>query len=223
MTPAPFENTTGSDNAARHDMAESARHRRLEDILAFILSALASPFLVLPIFAIAVAARCSANRAQFLLWALLGAFFSTGIPFLYILIGVKTGRITDMHVREREQRNGPFIVALFSSAAGAALLYLAGAPLPLIVLGIGIIANGVVFLLITLRWKISMHPSVYTATVVAGTFLLDHRVAWLLCMLPAIVWARSHRSRHNIAQGLAAIGIAALITLAVLAVFGYLH
>lgn len=196
--------------------------RARTDSLAFVISALASPFLVMPLFAVLITAHYAPDPGRFALWAGVAAFFSTGVPLAYIGISVRAGTITDIHVMRREQRSGPFVVALFSSGTGAAVLHLIGAPMQLVVLGLCIVVNGIAFALITLRWKISMHPSVYAASVLAAVFLLDARCAWLLAFLPAIIWARVRRTRHSAAQGVVATLLAGAITLAVLGAFGYL-
>lgn len=193
------------------------------DRLAFLISALASPFLILPAFTLALTARLSGGRwGLLLLWTAVAAFFTTVIPFLYIAIGVRAGWITDLHVMRRDQRSRPFVAALVSSAVGTAVLHWIGAPLPLVVLGVGIVANGIVFALITLRWKISMHPSVFTACVLCCTFMINTGWAWLLFFVPAIIWARIQRTRHSAAQGIAAVLVSALVTIGVLGSFGYL-
>lgn len=194
----------------------------LADWVALGVSALASPFLVLPCFACFLTAAYSPDWQHWLLWSSIAALFSAGIPLAYIWAGWRSGWITDLHVRQREQRLSPFLVALLSSALGTAILYRVGAPLPLVVIGIGILCNGIVFALITLRWKISLHPSVYAACVLCASVLVNLRFAWGLLALPVIIWARVHRTRHSLAQGIVAVGIASGVTLAVLNWFGWI-
>ena len=185
--------TPGPDTAPPQALSWSAR---TADQLAFVISAVASPFLVLPLFAAIVTAHHASTPLDFLWWGAIAVFCSTGLPFLYIFIGTRTGRITDLHVMRRDQRGGPFLVALLSSSLGALLLYWIGAPRQMVALGVAIVANGLAFGLITLRWKISMHPSVLTASALASALLVDHRFAAVLLLLPAVVWARVRRTRQ---------------------------
>src|SRR5688500_6009709 len=87
--------------------------------VAFTLSAVLSPYLVIPVGTVAIVASVSYTRREWLIWTMLSVLFSTVIPALYVLIQVWRGRITDIHVMEREQRGGPFLVAILSSAVGA--------------------------------------------------------------------------------------------------------
>ncbi len=220
MARMPVQTTTRIPPAAERTSTASAA-ARVAHLAAATISVAASPFLVLPLFAGLITARYSPDIGRFLLWTALSGFFSTGITLLYIVVRVRSGQISDIHVMHREQRGGPFGVALASSAAGALVLHLVGAPLPVVVLGVATVANGVVFALITLRWKISMHPSVFAAAVLSAAYLLDGAWAWLLALLPVIVWARIRRTRHSAAQGIVAVGLALAITFLILQLFGF--
>ena len=74
------------------------------------------------------------------------------------------------------------------------------------------VANGLLFLAVTLRWKISMHPSTLTACALMAGRLVHP--AWLLALasLPLLLWARVRRGRHTWGQGAAAIVLAAVVT-----------
>ena len=186
---------------------------QMKQSLAFALSALLSPYLVIPVGTVAVVASVSFSRQEWLIWTLLSIFFSTVIPALYVLIQVWRGKITDIHVMEREQRGGPFLVAIFSSAIGALVLRLLGADVA--VWGIGVVsaANGLVLFWISGRWKISMHVSVLSSMILAAVMMIDGISLWNLAWLvPALIWARVTRGRHTVWQGIAGCVIACSLT-----------
>ncbi|MDH7568134.1 MAG: hypothetical protein QHJ73_00940 [Armatimonadota bacterium] len=187
------------------------------DWAALLVSAVASPFVVLPVFAVAITARYSPDVAHFLRWSGIAVFFSTVVPLSYVLAGVRRGRLSDVHVMYREQRGGPFAVALVSSAVGTAVLKAVGAPAPLVAVGAAMVCNGVVFAAITTRWKVSLHLSVFAGCVACAAVLVDARFWALALFVPAILWARVRRTRHSPAQGAVAIAVAVAVTLAVLA------
>ncbi len=132
----------------------------------------------------------------------------------FIYYGVKSGRLTDMHVMLREQRIEPFIVTMF----GALLLIIAyhflAVPKPLYALSIVLFINGLVFFLITLVWKISIHSAAYAGAVLILAHLVNPNLAYLLLVLPLIMWARVYRHRHSVLQVLGAAVVVSLITLA---------
>jgi len=85
--------------------------------------------------------RFSTSVAAALKWAGLAILFVSLAPFLYLLWQVWRGRVTDIHVRRREQR-GPIILAFLASwLIAIGLLITFGAPRELVALiGVGIVA-----------------------------------------------------------------------------------
>lgn len=180
---------------------------------AFALSALLSPYLVIPGGTLGIVASQNGSKRQLILWSSLSVFFSTVVPALFVLIQVLRGKITDIHVMEREQRGGPFIVAILSSAIGAGVLFYMKSPVPVWSIGLILAINGLVMLWITSFWKISMHVSVLAATVFAAIVTIPGVTQWqLLMMVPALIWARVTRGRHSIWQGIGGAGVACIIT-----------
>lgn len=180
--------------------------------LAFLFSALLSPYLVIPIGTlIIIYARSQSN--QFFLWAGVSIFFSTGIPALFVVANIRRGKITDVHVMEREQRGGPFVVAIISNIFAAGALYALGAPASIWGLSLVVAANGLVLFFITRYYKISMHVAVLTSVVLAAMVLNPGFNGWyFVWLIPALIWARQARGRHSVKQGLLGFLVAGLIT-----------
>ncbi len=185
---------------------------RLYHGLAFFLSAILSPYVVIPVGTVGIVYARS-SPAQTLLWTSISVFFSTFVPVFYVVFQVWRGKITDVHVMEREQRGGPFLVAIFSSLFAALVLWKLRAPVSVWGLTLILALNGIVLYAITWVYKISMHVSVLSATVLAAVTLHTGLNPWaLLWLIPALVWARSARHRHTVWQGLAGCLVACLIT-----------
>jgi len=186
---------------------------RLLHSVAFGLSALLSPYLVIPFGTIGIVATQPQSYTQLVKWSLLSILFSTVIPALYVVAQILRGKITDVHVMEREQRSGPFLVAVVSSFIGAVVLSQLRAPIQVWSIGVVLGVNGLVMLWISSKWKISIHVAVLSATVLVAIILIPDinpwRLAWLV---PALMWARVTRGRHSIWQGLAACAVACLLT-----------
>jgi hypothetical protein len=185
--------------------------------LAFAFSALLSPYLVTPIGTVAIVASVPVSSREWLIWTLLSIFFSTVIPALYVLVQVWRGKITDIHVMEREQRGGPFLVAIFSSAVGALVLRKLGADVRVWGIGVVLATNGLVLFWISSHWKISMHVAVLSATILAATIMIEGVSLWgLAWMVPVLIWARITRGRHSIWQGIGGCLVSTLLTAAIL-------
>lgn len=184
---------------------------------AFALSALLSPYLVIPVGTTAVVASVAVSSTEWAIWTLLSILFSSVVPALYVLIQVWRGKITDIHVMEREQRGGPFLVAILSSALGALLLRKLGADVRVWGIGVVLAANGLLLFWISTHWKISMHVAVLSATILAASIMIEGVSLWGLgWMIPALIWARVTRKRHTIWQGIGGCAVASLLTAGVL-------
>jgi len=181
--------------------------------IAFAFSALLSPYLVIPMGTLAIVASQPGLQRQLILWTSLSIFFSTAVPALYVVVQMLRGKITDVHVMEREQRSGPFVVAVISSAVGAVILRMLEAPVQVWGIGLVLAVNGVIMLWISSFWKISIHVAVLSATVLAAIVMIPNVGGWRLSwMVPALIWARVTRGRHSLQQGLAAAVTASALT-----------
>lgn len=180
--------------------------------LASLISLLFSPFIV-PTEAIILLVRIYTQTwEQFALWAFISVLFVNILPFLYIYISVKLGKLTDIHVIVREQRFVPLLFALLSALIGIIILYFLGAAKGLIHLGICYIINVIVFLLITQFWKISLHCAVVAGCVTALAHIVTPKMALLFLLILPVAWARIHKKCHTPIQTLAGSIIAVIVT-----------
>jgi hypothetical protein len=190
---------------------------RIVQSVAFALSALLSPYLVTPIGTVAIVASVPVSAREWMIWTLLSVFFSTIIPALFVLVQVWRGKITDIHVMEREQRSGPFLVAILSAAVGALVLRGLGADVRVWGIGVVLAANGLVLFWISSHWKISMHVAVLSATILAASIMIEGVSLWTLAwMVPVLIWARMTRGRHSLWQGIGGCVVSTLLTVAIL-------
>ncbi len=146
------------------------------------------------------------------------AFFCL-LPLVYVAGMVRSGRAESLEVRDRSRRLGPLVVSIASYAVGALLLWrtVQGPALPLIVAFAALYPlNTAVLLLITLRWKISIHMTSLAGFVgvllfVAVTVWRDlpagpeaaltaATVAPLVLLVPLLMWARVRVGAHTLGQ-----------------------
>ena len=191
---------------------QNARHR-FSDTLAFFLSAALSPYIVIPVGTIYLVWARSTSPEKFWLWFGISTFFSTILPVLFILWGIMRGTISDIHVMERTQRGGPFVVAIAGSLIAAVVLRQLGAPQSVWALSAILAVNGLAMLFITNYTKISIHVAVLSATVL-GASILEPEVPGkaLALLVPALMWGRWRRGRHTWAQGIMGCIVACVLT-----------
>jgi membrane-associated phospholipid phosphatase len=130
----------------------------------------------------------------------LPAFFSGILPILVLYYLRRIGKIGDMMVNDREQRFIPFASVFGSYLMGAIALWVFNAPLTMMALMISYVITSLVMMLITLRWKISIH-----AAGVAGPsmflVLRYNLVLWpFLIMTLLVCWSRWRLKVHTIQQ-----------------------
>ncbi|MHC1560292.1 hypothetical protein ACR9E3_15160 [Actinomycetospora sp. C-140] len=153
-------------------------------------------------------------------WSLIGMLFTVAIPALIVDRGVRTGRYTDHHLREREQRAVPLGLAALSVALGVVVLLVLGAPRAITALQLAVLVTVAVATGITLVWKVSFHTAVVAAAAAVLTLLGGPwwALAWLA--VPAVGWARLVLRAHTLAQVLAGLVVGAGVSTAVLLLAG---
>lgn len=177
------------------------------NLLALVLSVVLSPFLCVPYFCTVLARATARSDQEFYHLALLCTALSIGVPAVYIAWNVYRGHITDLHVRLREQRKGPFRAGMWGMGALFLSLLLYGAPVRLTQLAGVLWGQVFVFERISRGWKISLHTGVLAACLAGCIEIAQWSNSCLLLLLP-LSWARKYRGRHGWGQtfGGAALG-----------------
>lgn len=172
----------------------------MEIVWARVATEALSPAVVVLVLPVAVAWHATGALGPALLWGLSVALFSSVLPMLFIIRGARAGRWDGHHVRDREHRTVPLLVGLASSAVGLALLVLAGAPRPVLVLAVAMVATLTACLVVTRFWKISLHAAVAAGAVAMTTLLYGPWSLLLLVPLAAVCWSRVVLGDHTAAQ-----------------------
>jgi membrane-associated phospholipid phosphatase len=171
--------------------------------LARVITEVLAPWAVIVLLSTAVALRADNFRPwPALMWALVVATFSAGVPMHFITRGARVGKYDTHHVNNREGRSLVLVVCFGSTAVGLSILLLGSAPHATIVMTIVMLAVLLVTGLITVvaRWKISMHAAV-SAGGVAMLLVLYGPWSWLLFVIVAMVcWSRVILGDHTPGQ-----------------------
>ena len=132
-------------------------------------------------------------------WWLAALVLVVGVPYLILYRALRKGTASDRQVVQRSQR--PVLMASAATAVTIALvvLYVAGAPKPLVWLILAMICGLVAMALTTLVWKASMHLAVAAGAV--AVLAIENNVAGLVAalFLPLLAWARWRDGRHSMA------------------------
>lgn len=177
------------------------------------VSAITSPFLIIPIFALWIIATYSKSLNEFTLWGATFIFLTVIPTFIYVYRGVKQGEFTDLHVAIKEQRDKPFLIAILGSLLLIGAYFIEQVPREIFSLSIILLVNGIIFYLITKLSKVSIHAAAFAGSIFIATILISGYTALLLLFLPLVIWARIKRDRHNLWQAVASVILIGLTTI----------
>jgi hypothetical protein len=140
------------------------------------------------------------------------SFFGCVLPLILVVLMLKKGVITDFYATERMERFIPFMATIASYSFGALALIITDAPAPITALMACYIVNGLVLLVITLKWKISIHASGIASPVTALVYLLGSRLIFLFLLFIPVAWARVELNAHDKKQVTAGAIISGVLT-----------
>jgi len=148
-------------------------------------------------------------------YALLYFAVAIPLPVGYLVWLLKTGRVSDFHLRDRRQRFGTFAVTSVAGLGGISLLAYLGAPSPFLAFLIVALAETLLLFVITLAWQISIHSATVAALATFAFLVLGGAAIVLTPLVPVVMWARVYLRRHTLSQVIAggALGCAAFGTL----------
>jgi membrane-associated phospholipid phosphatase len=138
--------------------------------------------------------------------------FGTMVPLVMMYQLTKRGLISDFNVSERQQRTRPFVGAAVSYLAGSGVLLLLNAPTIIIALMLCYACNTLIMLLITLRWKISIHASGIAGPTTALVYSIGAWAAVFFILLIPVGWARVRLKAHTPWQVFAGALVTAIVT-----------
>jgi membrane-associated phospholipid phosphatase len=200
--------------ALQEDEENSSVARPLHVRFARLVSTVLSPALVALPFIVLVAFYH--HQGNPLLSASIALFFLSVGPMIYIIFGVITGKFTDVDVSTRSQRTGPFIFGIASSFLGFATLTLTHGQKMLEIVLLLAALSGIIMMLTTFWWKISIHTSALSAAITMLSMLYGKILlpAYLLVIL--VGWSRVILHRHSRAQVTAGSIVGVLLTVVLL-------
>jgi membrane-associated phospholipid phosphatase len=167
------------------------------DFFAKLISFIFNPyFLLLPIPYLLVV-RETGDPIYALKWTFLSLFF-VFVVILFVLYAIRKGYFSDLDVSKREQR---FLWFLFVGIVGVfyllSLIFFEG-PVVLWIVAAGILFSVVVFTILNLRIKASLHVAAISSLIFAMSILYGGVFLLLLFLIPLIGWSRIRIKRHTL-------------------------
>jgi membrane-associated phospholipid phosphatase len=194
--------------------------RRLRTHVARYISNLFSPAVISIPLVILVALYHTHNTFTALAYAAATLFFLSAGPMLYIAVGVRLGKFTDIDVSVRSQRTGPFLFSILSTLVGLFMLTILHGPRDLQTVMLTVVLTGCAYMLITFWWKISLHASILAGAVTMLLALYGNMMLAGYVLVVLVCWSRVVLRRHTTAQVIAGALVSTLITIAAIAIRG---
>ena len=209
--------TDGADE--RTILETPAENTKRVRIARHVSNILAPATISLP-FILLVAFYQTQDKLSALVFACITLFFLSVGPLLYIIIGVRLGILSDIDVSRRSQRVGPFIFGIISATIGWIILSLTDAPRNLQTVMIITVFSGIIMMVITLWWKISMHASSFGGVATMLTVLYGAVMLPLFVLLVLVSWSRVVLRRHTVPQVIAGSLAGIVLSLVILKIRG---
>ena len=188
--------------------------------LAKLTSDILNPFLVSFIIIILLALESTPRPIDALKWALVSLALSVLPVFTVVIYLVRRRMIDGIFVNTRQQRTGIYGLASALGAIGCGVLWYFGAPRVLLSAFTAGLSAMVVFMVINLFWKISLHTAFMAASVTILTIVYGAAGALAILLLALVAWARLERKMHSPWQVAAGALLAAGIVAGVFRCFG---
>ena len=161
-------------------------------IICIILASSGTPF----------TSRFSFNWSQFIVMELISLIFTSVLPMAIIMHWARK-LDTDKDISNKEDRFIPLIVGVVSYFIGFLIALILGVSNFLIVLILCYTVNTFIVMLITIKWKISIHTTGLTGPVAALIMLLGPIGALFGLLYPILIWSRFTLKKHTMAQAIA--------------------
>jgi len=168
--------------------------------IADLISNIVNPFVICIAIIVLVSFESVTGTFDAIRWSLI----MTGLTVLPILIGliylVRRGKVNRIFTDIRQQRTIVYIIGTVCVAIGCAILYFSSAPKMLVAAFISGLAGALIFMMINLKWKISLH----TGAISALGAILSILYGWIgvlsLLVVTLTGWARVETNHHTTTQ-----------------------
>jgi membrane-associated phospholipid phosphatase len=185
----------------------------------FVSNILAPSSISLP-FILLVALYHAPHPKVALFYGLLTLFFLSIGPLCYVIACVRLGKLSDIEVSRRTERAGPFLFGISSVLLGLLALVLLHGPRNLQTVLIVTEVSGIVMMVTTLWWKISIHASSLGGAATILTALYGGIMLPTFALLILVSWSRVVLGRHTVLQVIAGSLMSVVLTLLILKIRG---
>jgi membrane-associated phospholipid phosphatase len=188
--------------------------------IARLVSNAFNPFLVSFIAIVLLVWHTAASPAGAFKWGAIALILSVIPVFSFMLYQLRRKKIDSIFPEGQGQRKLIYLVASVIGAIGCFVMWYLNAPKLLTYSFIAGMVAVVIFMVINIYWKISVHTAFISAAAVVLTVVFGVKAVWIFLLLPLVAWSRLELKMHTLAQVIAGAVLSAAIVSGVLWGFG---
>jgi len=155
---------------------------------------------------------------QKILWFVLGVSVAV-VPTAVLYLGARRGQVTSFWAPEGKERTKAFLAWVGVAFIYVVFAYLAAAPKLVIALGLVLLVLGIVNLVVSSTFKLSVHSELVTLLTLIGTLAISVNFIFLILLIILVGWSRIYLKSHTLSE--VSFGVLASV-LAVYLVFAFL-
>lgn len=160
-----------------------------------------------PVFEIPLAVGMSvwflADPSMRLQTLLLIFLFYVLAPAIYFVVRIRKGKVSDWDITKKEERKAIYQFSIASHLLGILAVFLLG-QIFLVKLLMVLWVVSVVFMVVNIYWKISVHAGVNAFLMVLLNNFYGWKIfGWLMVVLLLVLWSRVYLRKHTITQVMA--------------------
>lgn len=188
--------------------------------IANLTSRVLNPFVVSLAAILLLSLKSASTVEDALKWSGVMAAISVLPVFLMVLNQTRNGKLNGILNATRQQRSGIYLLSIACAAVGYVILFWWQAPALLQVAFVGGFSSAVVFAVINLRWKISLHTGFVSALAVVLVMLYGWVASAAAALVLLTAWSRIKLRHHSIKEVIAGALLGGLIVVTVFKVSG---
>jgi membrane-associated phospholipid phosphatase len=188
--------------------------------IAHLVSNILNPFLVSFITVILIVYKAANTIGDAVKWGVITLAISV-IPVLaFIIYRAKRKKTNGFFPETLGERKPVYLLTSGFALLGCGVVWYLKAPELLIASFITGLAAVVIFMVINLFWKISLHSAFIAASAAMLTAVFGLKAVWVFLLLPLVGWARLELKMHTFAQVSAGAILSVAIITAMFWIFG---
>ncbi|MFC2010652.1 hypothetical protein ACFLUL_03625 [Chloroflexota bacterium] len=183
--------------------------------IAGLTSIILNPFLISLTLILLFSFTSTPSTSEAIKWVLISMAVSILPVSVIVIYLLRHGTLDTFFINVRQQRTRIYLLGCLCAITGCFILSYLQAPQVLVAGFTVALLTTIMFMLINLWWKISVHTGFIAASSVVLVMMYGWVAAATIALVPLTAWARIELKYHSLAQAVSGAVLATLIAVAV--------